>query len=202
MVVMPNFTSCEEVLPYLCHNLHQLTMTQITNACAWGLDPGFVQRDAITDFIRSLPHIQRNQLPQEQDCFICFHPYNTHSSDSPAVRLCCDHIVGAECLFEWLKDQGFCPHCYIEVFSTVPPQQHLSSLRHAQVLRGILESGKKFLAEIRSGSGSIYVEGFDSFRNWAFQRLGRNHGSVVARIHARAHIARWDAFNSSTSAGL
>lgn len=203
MVPTPSFASCEEVLPYLCRNWHLLTLTEFTNACAWGLDPGFVQRDQITHFIRSLPHMQRNQLPQEQDCPICFHPYNTHpSSDIPAVRLCCGHIVGADCLFEWLKDQSSCPQCHIEVFSKVPPQQHLSSLRHAQVLRGLLESGRKFLAEIRSGSGSLYVEGFGPFRNWAFARPGRNHGSLVARINARAHIARWDAFNSPTSAGL
>lgn len=203
MVATPSFTSCEQVLPYLCRNWHLLTMTEFTNACAWGLDPGFVQRDAITHFIKSLPFIQQNLLPQDQDCPICFHPYNTHpSSDTTAVRLCCGHIVRADCLFEWLKDQGSCPHCRIDVFATVSPSQSLSSLRHAQVLRGILESGRKFLAEIHFGSGSIYVEGFGSFRNWAFDRLGRDHRTLVARVHARAHIGRWDAFNSFTSAGL
>lgn len=205
MVPPPSFTSCEEVLPYLCRNWHRLTMTEFTNACAWGLDPGFVQRDTITHFMKSLPRIQQHQLSHEQECGICFRPYNTHHpSDILAVRLYCGHIVGADCLCEWLKDQDSCPNCPNEVVyrPTVQPQQHLSSLRHAQVLGGILESGKKFLSEIRSGSGSVYVDGFASFRSWAFANPSGNNESVVARIHARAHIARWDAFNSPTSGGL
>ena len=205
MVPSPNFNSCEEVLPYLSRNWHLLTMTEFTNICAWGLDPGFVQREAITQFIKSLPRIQKYQLSKEEECGICFRPYNAHySSDIPAVRLCCGHIVGVDCLYEWLEDQDSCPHCHIEVAhrQAMQPKEKLSNFRHAQILRGILESGKKFLAEIRSGSGSVYVEGFSSFRRWAFTNRVGNDGSIVARIHARAHIARWDQFNSPTSTDL
>lgn len=68
----------------------------------------------------------------------------------------------------------------------------------------MLESGQKFLAEIRSGSGSIYVEGYSVFRKWAFATPsgGMSDGSIVARIHARAHVSRWEAFNSSPSGAL
>lgn len=209
MLPPPNFTSCEEVLPYLARNWQQLTMTEFTNACAWGLDPGFVQHDAIVHFIRSLPRIKHNQLPREQDCHICFSPYNTHPfSEVPAVRLRCGHIVGATCLCEWLSSHDYCPQCRTKVCSdpmALPqalPHQRLSN-RHAQVLRGLLESGQKFLTEVRSGptsgQGSVYVEGYEAFRIWAYtpsENLGGNHETIVARIHARAHIGRWVAYNA------
>lgn len=206
MLPPPSFTSCEEVLPYLIRNWNLLTMTEVTNVCAWGLDPGFVQRDAIFHLIRSLPCIKHDKLPREQDCHICFSPYGTHPpSDIPAVRLRCGHIVGAACLCEWLADHDFCPQCRTRVcFNQATwPHQHLSNLRHTLALRGLLESGKKFLAEIHSGSnsglGSVYVEGYQAFHRWAYtpsESLGGNYRSIVARIHARAHISRWKACSS------
>lgn len=205
MVPPPSFASCEEVLPYLSRNWHLLTMTELTRICAWGLDPGFVQHDAIIQFVRSLPRIKHDQLPREQDCHVCFSPYSTHPPcDIPAVRLRCGHIVGAECLCEWLTTHDSCPQCRTNVCSNpaAQPRQHLANLRHAQVLRGLLESGRKFLMEIRSGSnsgmGSVYVEGYEAFHGWAYtpsDSLGGNHRSIVARIHARAHISRWVAYD-------
>ena len=206
MLPPPNFTSCEEVLPYLVRNWHLLTMTELTNACAWGLDPDFVQHDANVRFIRSLPRIKHDQLPREQNCHICFSPYSTHPpSDIPAVRLRCGHIVAAICLCEWLSNHDCCPQCRTKVCSNLEerPHQHLPNLRHAQVLRGLLESGNRFLREVRSGSnsglGSVYVEGFEAFHSWAYtpsESLGGNHGSIVARIHARAHISRWRSYTA------
>ena len=203
MLPPPNFTSCEEVLPYLSRNLHLLTMTEINHACAWGLDPGFVQHNLIIPFMRSLRPISNEQLPTEQECHICFRPFISHAcSGIPAVRLRCGHIVGTNCLYEWLKSQDCCPHCRIKTFFRPAhwPQQHLTSLRHTQILRGLLESGKNFLAEIRPGSGlgSLDVEGFEAFHNWALAGSGGSNGNIVARIHARAHILRWQAYKSSS----
>ena len=207
MVPPPHFASCEEVLPYLTRNLHLLTMTEINNACAWGLDPGFVQHSIIVDFMRSLRPISNEQLPTEQECHICFRPFITHAcSGIPAVRLRCGHIVGTNCLYEWLQSRDCCPHCHIKTFFRPAhwPQQHLLSPRQTQVLRGLLESGRKFLAEIRSSSGSgsglgsLRVEGFEAFRNWAWADSGVSNGNLVARIHARAHISRWQAYNSDS----
>lgn len=197
MVPPPSFASYEEVLPYLVRNQHLLTMTEFANACAWSLDAGFAQHNNIVDYMRSLRTLQHDQLPMEQDCPICFKLYSTHSScDIPAVLLRCGHIVGSDCLYEWLKGQDSCPQCHTKQnFFPTQPQQHLSP-RHAQVMRGILESGKEFLLEIGLGSGSVQVKGYDAFRTWAYTNPGGNHASLVARVHARAHILRWEAYKS------
>lgn len=201
MLPQPSFNSPEEVIPYLIRHWNLLTMTEVTNACAWGLDPGFIQHDAIVHFIRTLPLIKQEQLPTEQDCHICFGAYSKHAPcEIPAVRMRCGHIVAATCLCEWLTDHVSCPQCRTRIcFNPATlPHQHLASLRHSQALRGLLESGRKFLEEVRSsrnsGLGSVYVEGCQAFHYWAFtpcETLGGNNESIVARIHARAHISRW-----------
>lgn len=176
-------------------------MTEVTNACAWGLDPGLIQRKAIVKFIRSLPMIKQNLLPVAQDCHICYKPYCKHAlCDIPGVRVRCGHIVAALCLCEWLTDHIHCPQCHYKIYSEpdTVQHQHLASLRHSQALRGLLESGNKFLDEVyssrTSGLGSIYVEGCHAFECWAYtpcHTLGGDSETVRARIHARAHISRW-----------
>lgn len=200
MVPLPQFASVKDVLPYLCRNYHQLTMEQFTSICEWGLDPGFVQRDMIAKFIEGLTTVEKNKLPQNQECQICFRPHSTHSSDGkPAVRLSCNHIVEADCLCEWLKTQDYCPHCRIKVFERPTDRsEQILNPRQAQVLVGMLESGKKFKDENSSGPHANSCWGF---RNWASEYT-EDKESFVARNHARAHIARWDAYNSPTSKGL
>ena len=103
-------------------------MTEINHACAWGLDPGFIQHNIIIHFMRSLRPIPNEQLPTEQERHICFCPFLSHI---PAVRLRCGHIVGTNCLYEWLKSQDCCPHCRIKTFFRPAhwPQQHLTVIK-------------------------------------------------------------------------
>ena len=201
MLPQPNFNSPEDVVPYLIRHWDLLTMTEVTRACAWGLDPGFIQHDAIVHFIRSLPRFPEEQLPTMQDCHICYSPYPEHPTcEIPGVRMRCGHIVAASCLCEWLKLHVSCPKCRSRICynPATLPRQHVSNLHHYQALRGLLESGTIFLEEVRasrtSGLGSIYVEGYQAFRRWAYtptKNLDGNIETIVARIHARAHIARW-----------
>ncbi len=201
MLPTPSFNSPDEVMPYLIRNWNLLTMTEVIDACAWGLDPGFIQHDAIIHFIRSLPRIEQAQLPVEQDCHVCCVAYHRHQPcEIAGVRMRCGHIVAASCLREWLIDHVSCPKCRTRICynPATLPQEHLSNIRHSQALRGLLESGTKFLDELRSstnsGLGSIYVEGCQAFHSWAYtpsDRLAGNNESIVARIHARAHISRW-----------
>lgn len=202
---IPNFASCEEVLPYIAENLGHLTMTVVVNACAWGLDPGFVQLSNITNFLQSLPPIRNNQLNREQDCQVCFRPLIAHRSssddESPAYRLGCGHIIGSECLFDWLETHDTCPHCgriVIDRPPTEPQQQQLAHERHAQILRGLVDSGLNFLGQVHSGSGmgSVEEEGFDAFRRWAHDRQRVRVRQFVARVHARAHISRLERYLS------
>lgn len=201
MLPQPNFTSPEEVLPYLMRHSNLLTMTEVTHACAWGLDPGFIQHDAIVHFIHALPRFKEEQLPDTQDCHICYNPYPEHPlCEIPGVRMRCGHIVAASCLCDWLKLHVSCPKCRSRICynPATLPRQHVSNLQHSQTLRGLLESGTKFLQEVResgnSGLGSIYVEGYQAFHRWAYtppETLNGNNETIVARIHARAHISRW-----------
>lgn len=201
MLPQPNFNSPEEVVPYLIRHWNLLTMTEVTRACAWGLDPGYIQHDAIVHFIRSLPRFPEEQLPTMQDCHICYSSYPEHPTcEIPGVRMRCGHIVAASCLCEWLKLHVSCPKCRSRICynPATLPRQHVSNLHHSQALRGLLESGTKFLEEVRasrtSGLGSIYVEGYQAFHGWAYtppKNLDGNIETIVARIRARAHISRW-----------
>lgn len=196
--------SPEGITPFLVRNWNRLTMTEITTACAWGLDPGFARHDTIAEFMLSLPRISNEQLPPEQDCHVCFLPFPEHASDDiAAVRLRCGHIVGADCLYEWLESCDKCPHCHTRVFfrPAAGTQQQISNVRHFQIMRGLRQSGLEFLAVVPtgSGSGSVGVEGFHAFRRWAFGNEG-GKGSLVARIHARAHIWRFESYVSAVNA--
>lgn len=201
MLPAPNFNHPDDVVPYLIRHWDLLTMTEVVHAAAWGLDPGFIQFDSVFHFVETLPRVNEDELPTLPDCQICFKPYTSHPPcEISAVRLRCGHVVAAACLCEWLVDHVSCPECKLRVcFNPAAlPIQHISNLQHFVALRGLVESGRKFLDEVRArtntGLGSIRVEGCQAFHRWAYapcENLVGNHESIVARIHARAHISRW-----------
>lgn len=182
---LPNFNSNNEVLPYLIEHRSHLTMTDITHACAWALDPGFIQRDAIAQFVFSLNRAQPDQL-DDGECPLCCSPYERHSKDHFPVLLPCGHIVGADCLSESLKDNESCPYCRATIFTApaaAPPPAYSGS---EELLRGLLQSGRAFLTEtLGSKSGKSYA----AFYSWAHDRGGDNE-SIMARIVAKQKIGQ------------
>ena len=68
-------------------------------------------------FLRQLPRIPDSELAEDAACPICTQPYENQTTDSgsfeKAVRLPCNdtHILGAECLSEWLRHGKTCPLC-------------------------------------------------------------------------------------------
>lgn len=201
MLPAPNFNHPDDVVPYLIRHWDLLTMTEVVHAAAWGLDPGFIQFNSLFHFVEALPRINEDELSTMPDCPYCYKPYTSHPPcEIPAVRLPCGHVIAAACLCEWLVDNVVCPQCNIKVSfnPAAQPTQHISNLQHFVALRGLVESGRKFLDEVRArantGLGSIRVEGCQAFHRWAYapcENLVGNHDTIVARIHARAHISRW-----------
>lgn len=68
-------------------------------------------------FIRQLPRVPNNSLPEDAYCPICVQPYENLTTDSgsfeKAVSLPChdSHIFGSDCLSEWLRHRKTCPIC-------------------------------------------------------------------------------------------
>ena len=76
------------------------------------------------ELLQRLPRVASSDLP-ERECCICREEYGT--GDEFAVSLPCHHIVGNQCIFEWLSPtkqaNNTCPYCRRELF---PP-------RHGQI---------------------------------------------------------------------
>ena len=68
-------------------------------------------------FVRQLPRIPSCALPSDANCPICVQPYENLTTDSGslerAVALPCSdmHIIGSDCLTEWLTCGKSCPFC-------------------------------------------------------------------------------------------
>lgn len=161
---LPSFNSIEEVLPYLIKNRHHHTMTEIRHASDWALDPGFIQRDAIAQFVPTLPRAQQHQIDDENCLLWCGKPYDTDSGAHFAVALPCGHIVGASCLHEMLKDSETCFHCRSTIF-TKPAVPRLAKSSSEELLQGLVNVGGVFIEETMSASGSDVS--YAAFCTWA-----------------------------------
>lgn len=171
------YSSSEEVLPYIIKNRFQMTLSEITNVCAWALDQNCVERGAILKFVRSLRHIDPTSLgsdPTDQQCSICLEKYGiVLGSDAPA-QLPCGHIMGAECLKKWLVRSESCPQCRRRVFKR--PGQPDEFTKERDLLRGILIAGTDFLSETLWEINENYF----AFYRWASE-VGPNDQSAASR---------------------
>lgn len=220
MAPLPNFTLIHQVLPYLNNHRNNLSMVDIKNACAWALDPGFIQRDAIAKFVHALPRAQQQQLidneqqkyshndrqrlglneqqqlrhdEQQQlgegECPLCCRLYGIESGAHFPVVLPCEHVFGAACLKEYLKDNEACFHCGATVFKIPAATTTFTNPGHQEILRGFLQSGGVFLEEKMSVLGSD--KSYAAFLRWAHGHSA-DHGSMIARLYARETIGKLD----------
>lgn len=158
------YSSREEVLPYIIKHRFQMSLSEITNICAWALDRNSVERAAILNFVRSLGHIDPASLgpdPSDQDCSICLNKYDiVPESDTPA-KLPCGHIMGAECIQKWLRFCETCPYCRSRVFRRPDEPEEFTDERN--LLRDILIAGTDFLTETFWDADESYI----AFYHWA-----------------------------------
>lgn len=190
---LPNFSSNNEVLPYLIENRHHLTMMQITHASDWALDPGFIQRDAIAQFILTLPRAQQHQLDDEE-CLLCCNPYKIDSDAHFPIVLPCGHIVGAACLDESLKDNESCSHCRATIFTRPAAAPNLANPGSEEILRRLLQSGRVFLEERMLDPESD--RSYTAFSRWA-HGYSTDVESLIARIIAKELIRKFELSLSS-----
>ena len=187
-VTLQNFGSNNEVLPYLVKNRRHLTMMDITHAAEWALDPGFIQRDAIVQFILNLPRAQQHQIDDEK-CLLWYYPYTEDSDAHFPIVLPCGDIVGADCLRESLKDCESCPCCRAIIFTRPAAAPPLTNPRSESILRGLHQSGKVFLEETMMGSAC--VKSYAAFCTWAGDD-STNIQSVIGRTIAKENIRQLD----------
>lgn len=177
---LPNFNSSNDVRTYLIENRHHLNMIKITDASDWAMDPGFIQRDAIAQFILTLPRAQQHQLDDER-CLLCLSPYDTVSDAHFPIVMPCGHIVGAACLSESLEDSESCPYCRATIFTRPAAAPHLANPSSETILRGLLQSGRAFLEETMLSSQS--EKSYAAFYRWAH---GHSIDSETVIFHALA----------------
>lgn len=191
---LPNFNSNNEVLPYLIENRHHLTMMQITYASDWALDPGFIQRDAIAQFILALPRAQQHQI-EDEECLLCCNPYETDSDAHFPVVLPCGQIFGAACLRESLKESESCFYCRATIFTRPAAAPPLADPGSKKVLRGLLLSGRVFLeeGELDSESDKSYA----AFSRWA-QGNSTDVESFIARTIAKQLVTKFELLSASS----
>lgn len=74
-------------------------------------------------FLKSLPTLSFSDLSEgDQDCPICIETYNNDRHSESPVRLPCKHIMGKDCLLNWLKSSvlnaknNTCPMCRTVLF--------------------------------------------------------------------------------------
>jgi len=73
-------------------------------------------------FVRKLPVISMRAIPaDEHTCGICLDAYLTGDRLEQPIKLPCGHILGHECIAEWLSpeedvQQNTCPLCRYELF--------------------------------------------------------------------------------------
>lgn len=185
---LPNFNSNNDVLPYLIAHRNHLTMAEIIYACDWALDPGFIQRDAITQFMLTLPIAQQHQL-EDDECPLCCSPYEADSNVHFPIQLPCGHILGDICLGELLKDSESCLFCRATIFTRPAAAPPLANRRSEDILRGLLQSGNFFLTETTTDSRS--EKSFAAFCSWAHGRGGDNQ-SIIARLVATEKIGQME----------
>ena len=211
MASLPNFTSILQVRTYLNDHRDHLSMVDITNACDWALDPGFIQRDAIARFVHALPHAQQQQVVDDEQhknshddqqqpgqdeqhlsedgCPLCCRPYDVDSGAHFPAVLPCGHVVGATCLKKSLKDTDTCFDCGATVFTKPAATTALANPGDEGILRGLVQSGGVFLEEKIWAPGSD--KSYAAFFRWAYGH-GMDHDSIIARLHARETIGKLD----------
>lgn len=185
---LPNFSSNNEVLPYLIENRHHLTMMQITHASDWALDPGFIQRDAIAQFILALPRAQQHQI-DDDECLLCCNPYEIDSDVHFPIVLPCGHIYGVACLAESLKESESCFYCRATILTRPAAAPPLANPGSEVILRGLLQSGRAFLEEGMLGSGSD--KSYAAFSRWA-HGYSTDVESFIARTFAKQLISKFE----------
>lgn len=158
---MPPFTSSHDVLPYIARHRWELTMPTIMSFCIWARSPAAVELDTIQAFVQTLPRLQLEELT-EKDCLICLDEYGTESPRDTPTKLPCGHILGADCMYSWLRSgRNTCPQCRQEIpFRPIPLE---ISIYCQLQLREVSGAGKVFLDETH-GQGD---QSYRAFCRWA-----------------------------------
>lgn len=158
---IPLFTSSHEALRYIARYRQELTIPTIMSFCRWARSPAAVERDTILGFLQTLPRLQLEELT-EKDCPICLNEYGTESPSDTPTKLPCGHILGADCMYSWLKSGSrTCPQCRHEI-SFGPIALESSIYCHLQ-LREVSGAGRVFLEETRGERDQSY----HAFCRWA-----------------------------------
>lgn len=158
---IPPFTSSHDVLPYIARHRWELTIPTIMSFCVWARSPAAAELDTIQVFLQTLQRLQLEELT-EKNCPICLDEYGTESPSDTPTKLPCGHILGADCIYSWLKSgRNTCPQCRQEIhFRPIPLE--ISIYYHLQ-LRELSGAGRVFLDETR-GQGD---QSYHAFFRWA-----------------------------------
>ena len=64
-----------------------------------------------TRFVKQLPDLSLDDVPNEISCNICMESFGSTENPEPPVRLPCGHVMGRNCISQWLTTSNSCPLC-------------------------------------------------------------------------------------------
>lgn len=155
-------------------------MFSFSTYCNWAMDPEAVDRSAIRALIKSLARVPLDELGPditEKDCPICLSEYGTASATDTPIKLPCQHILGADCLFTWLMSgRTTCPHCRLQVFTRPTPLAFFSH-QHLQLIE-VRAAAMGFLAD----TSWHHHKSYHSFRSWATEDTDDANSMAYRRL--------------------
>lgn len=159
-------------------------MSVIMNSCNWAMDPVAVDRSVIRAFMKSLPSVKLEELGPdmtEKNCPICLSEYGTDSPTDTPIKLPCQHIMGADCMYTWLISGGNnCPHCRGQVITRPAPLGFFSH-QHLQLIK-VRGAAMGFLADTSWHHDQSYY----AFRCWANEVTDDTNGMAYRQLSLAA----------------
>lgn len=195
-------------------------MVDITNACDWALDPGFIQRDAIANFVHALPRAQQQQVVDDEQ--------HKHSHDDQQILAQDEQQQPGHDDQQDLGEDGclLCCRPYdVDSGAHFPVALPCGHVVGASCLKKSLKDtdsclecgatvftlpaattvlanpGHEGILRGLVQSGGVFLEekssvpgsdkSYAAFFRWAYGH-GTDHDSIIARLHAKETIGKLD----------
>lgn len=195
-------------------------MVDITNACDWALDPGFIQRDAIAQFVRALPRAQQQKdVGNEQQNYSHAnqqllgrdkqqqprHDEQQHLGEDECPLCCRPYDVDSGAHFSVVLPCGHVVGalCLQELLKDTEACFHCEAtvFKVPAATTTFTNPGHEGIIRGLLQSGGVFLgermsvlgsdKSYAAFFRWAHGH-GTDHDSIMARLHARETIGKLD----------
>ena len=138
-------------------------------------------RSRAETFLGSLPVLSLAELPEDHEiCPVCIEPYR-QPGEIP-VLLSCGHVMGKDCLLEWLQSPPYnCPMCRAVLFEHEVAPPHSGDNIVADGYRRRLQEDLDHLLDVMNQAPHSSLD----VRIAALQRYNRSVNALMTRVDRR-----------------